>query len=407
MYHQKSRWPSAQKPHQPSAQTSYWPSVQDVLRPGAQKSRWPSAQIPHQPSAQTSYWPSIQDVLRPGAQKSRWPSAQIPHQPSAQTSYWPSVQDVLRPGAQKSLRPSAQIPHQPSAQPPRWPSVQDVLQSGAQASCLTQQKNDLLSLDKCGKTTAKFGGGGKIKAQAIKPGDFPWLAAIGITLKREKQFNAICGGTLITNRHVLSAAHCFLSSDVIKNPPSLVRLGEHHLMWDGDGAQDYRIIETHTNNYDPDTNSNDIAILKLDRTVHFKGRIAPACLPFDLPEWEYSHKRLTVVGWGMTSVSNRKYYVPMREEPEYVPLLECQQNYKFENNIITNQNICAGRGKADACQGDSGGPLNFKSSRGKNAGHVFVVGIVSHGPIMCGDASLPGVYTNVAKYEHWIRCNLN
>ncbi|CAL4120673.1 unnamed protein product, partial [Meganyctiphanes norvegica] len=103
----------------------------------------------------------------------------------------------------------------------------------------------------------------------------------------------------------------------------------------------------------------------------------------------------------------RNSYVPKREEPVHVPLWECKQKYSFLNHVITNQNICAGRGQADACMGDSGGPLNFKSSRGVNAGHVFVVGIVSHGPTMCGSATLPGVYTNVAKYEIWIRRNLN
>ncbi|CAL4237697.1 unnamed protein product, partial [Meganyctiphanes norvegica] len=96
---------------------------------------------------------------------------------------------------------------------------------------------------------------------------------------------------------------------------------------------------------------------------------------------------------------------PMREEPTHVPLWECYQQYRNLNSI-TAKNICAGRGIADACMGDSGGPLNFQSSRGSNAGRVFVVGIVSHGSNVCGSSRHPGVYVNVAKYEHWIRSNL-
>ncbi|CAL4221114.1 unnamed protein product, partial [Meganyctiphanes norvegica] len=270
----------------------------------------------------------------------------------------------------------------------------------------------------CGRSPAKFGIGNTV--QTVKPGDFPWLAAVGqmknqvtlngIIIERRENFRAMCGGTLITDRHVLSAAHCFLHPPVIRDPPTHVRLGEHDFRMDGDGAQDYRIVDRRTNNYDEDTIANDIILLKLDSHVKFNDRIAPACLPFELPEEEYSQKLLTVVGWGMTTESSQKSLVPMQEEPEHVPLGECQQKYRLHsalNRHITNQNICAGRGKADSCMGDSGGPLNFRSSSGRNAGRVFVVGIVSFGPTMCGSPTLPGVYTNVARYQNWIRNNLD
>ncbi|CAL4059684.1 unnamed protein product, partial [Meganyctiphanes norvegica] len=242
----------------------------------------------------------------------------------------------------------------------------------------------------------------------------PWLAAIGkiknqLTLNGRtihlRHYNATCGGTLITNRHVLCAAHCFMSPRVINDPPTHVRLGEHNLRTYGFGAQDYLIVDRRIGSYDQFTRSNDIIILKLDRQVEFNDRISPACLPFNLPKYEYFRKRLTVVGWGFTTESSQISVEPMREEPEHVPLWEYQQQYR---NVtpITNKNMCAGRGIADSCMGDSGGPLNFKSSRGINAGRVFVVGIVSHGPTVCGSSTQAGVYVNVAKYEHWIRNNL-
>merc|ERR1712179_64966 len=265
------------------------------------------------------------------------------------------------------------------------------------------QRTKIPTLSQCGKTSAKFGIGNNVKVQTIKPGDFPWLAAIGRVIQKS-HFEAVCGGTLITHRHVLSVAHCWQDPRVI-NEPTHVRLGEHHLARDEVGEQDYKIVDKRMNNYNRDTRSNDIILLKLDRYVEFRGRIAPACLPFTLPQEEYHNKRLTVVGWGKTTKSAKLSLEPMREEPEHVPLGECQQKYKLQT--IADTNICAGRGKADSCMGDSGGPLNFRSNQGRNAGHVFVVGIVSFGPINCGSSTKPGVYTNVAKYEQWIKSNLD
>ncbi|CAL4145189.1 unnamed protein product, partial [Meganyctiphanes norvegica] len=264
------------------------------------------------------------------------------------------------------------------------------------------RKDVTTSYSQCGRSPAKFGT--RNTAQTTKPGDFPWLAAVGRL--RSHQFKSICGGTLITDRHVLSAAHCFLDSPIVWNPPTHVRLGEHNLLSDGDGAQDYQIIDERTKDYDQVTTSNDIILLKLGRTVIFNGRISPACLPFRLSEGEYIHNHLTTVGWGLSTESNQRSLVPLQEHPQHVLLGECQQKYRkyTSGRQITDKNICAGRGGADSCKGDSGGPLNFQSRSGRKA--VYVVGIVSFGPSMCGNSKLPGVYTNVASYEHWIRSNL-
>lgn len=66
--------------------------------------------------------------------------------------------------------------------------------------------------------------------------------------------------------------------------------------------------------------------------------------------------------------------------------------------------MCAGGDKGrDSCRGDSGGPL---MSVDKNTGNWFAAGIVSFGPLPCGMAGWPGVYTKVNTYVSWISENL-
>ena len=86
----------------------------------------------------------------------------------------------------------------------------------------------------------------------------------------------LCGATLITRKHVLTAAHC------IKKDLTSVLLGEHILGKDDDGAmpEEFKIANvTKHENYNRRSYNNDIAIIELESEVTFKKGIVPACLP--------------------------------------------------------------------------------------------------------------------------------
>ena len=99
----------------------------------------------------------------------------------------------------------------------------------------------------------------------------PWIAALAYSDGQVK-----CGGTLVTARHVITAAHC------VNDQLSTVILGEHNLKQDQDKAspQTFNIVNvTKHGEYNKRTQDNDIAIIKLDREVIFNVGIRPACLP--------------------------------------------------------------------------------------------------------------------------------
>ncbi|XP_062551484.1 CLIP domain-containing serine protease HP8-like [Armigeres subalbatus] len=261
----------------------------------------------------------------------------------------------------------------------------------------------LLDLKQCGKQSKPRIANGKI-AEIF---DFPWMALLrGI----EEKFH--CGGSLIAERYVLTAAHC----NFIK--VWYVRLGETDLSKkedckvypDGekecaDPPQDIPVERFIRHKYSASRKKNDIALVKLERPAQLNDNVRTICLPLPEVSRDKLPKSMSISGWGYTETKNdvseqlRYAYIPI------VDLNRCNDTLKRLKTpwSVDNSQVCAGAGddKADNCHGDSGGPLQYFGKRG-----YVIYGVVSYGVATCGTETEPGVYTKVSHYLSWIIDNL-
>ncbi|XP_062382655.1 trypsin I-P1 [Sardina pilchardus] len=248
-------------------------------------------------------------------------------------------------------------------------------------------------LDVCGQATlnTRIVGG-----QDAPEGAWPWQ----VSLHRGGHF---CGGSLINSDWVLTAAHCFSST----NPSGLVvYLGRQSQ----EGSNANEVSRTVSQiirhpDYDSGTSDNDMALLQLSSSVTFTDYIRPVCLAAAGSTFS-SGTTTWITGWG-TIASGVSLPSPQTLQEVDVPVVgnsDCSSAYSSNSIGITGNMICAGllgQGGKDSCQGDSGGPMVSKQ------GSVWVqAGVVSFG-IGCALAEFPGVYARVSEYQSWINSQIS
>ena len=215
---------------------------------------------------------------------------------------------------------------------------------------------------------------------AVPDREYPFVAFV--TLYRNGKPDASCGGSLIDQNSVLTAAHCLLNTT-----GAVVVIGRTDLKNKNRGQE----IGASRPFIHPRYNGNgyDAGVLKLRRAV--KGIRPIKLATAKQNNLEKPGRKLTVAGWGLTGFKSTQ---PNRLRQARVPVVSDRRAERSYDAVLGPSGyvpplmIAAGNSKVNGCVGDSGGPLFDSGSRTQ-------FGIVSGGYYKCGTARYPGVYTEV------------
>jgi len=228
-----------------------------------------------------------------------------------------------------------------------------------------------------------------------KKGFYPWQAAIYY----EDEF--LCGGSLISDKLILTAAHCFkyLSTDMSLYK---VALGDNDRSKNEGSERTFSVkqIKQHPE-YKYESDTNDVAIMELSSKAHFSSDINEICLPQQneaLPVGTTCY----MSGWGKMQVDGSSVNRLQELKIPIADLEVCKKRNHFNGHVVNDKMICAGYNNgynyASGCHGDSGGPLACEQKDGS----WKLFGVVSWGSPQCNGLDRYTVFARVSKYIDWI-----
>nr|XP_012221822.1 PREDICTED: venom serine protease 34-like isoform X1 [Linepithema humile] len=258
--------------------------------------------------------------------------------------------------------------------------------SGVQFLCELQAEEEIAKDDcRCGwKKPTKIVGGMETGVN-----EYSMMAGLVDPNRRE----VYCGSSIISQTHVLTAAHCVTDRNANRVG---VLVGDHDVTTDIDTSAARLYVASRFDIhplYNPATLENDIAVVTVNSIINFSEEVGPACLPFQHRFDSFAGNYVDLLGWGTTEFGGMKSSTLQKVMVSVITYRECHRYYP---GLLYSQLCTYGEGK-DACQFDSGGPVLWQNPTTKRE---VLVGIISYG-IACGNNE-PAINTRVGSYVDWI-----
>ncbi|XP_075977377.1 transmembrane protease serine 9-like [Anticarsia gemmatalis] len=218
---------------------------------------------------------------------------------------------------------------------------------------------------------------------------------VGLVITINWFWTSVCGGSVISNNRVVTAAHC--QHDGVNTATNMVVALGTNTIFSGGVRLSTRDVTMHPQ-WNPRNAFNDIAVIRLPSSVSFNNVIQPIALPDNHVNNNFDGWNALASGFGATSDGGSGIPSTQRISAVTLPIISNAACTAVYGEWMHNTNICtSGAGGRGTCGGDSGGPLAVLINNSR-----VLVGVTSYGSSNGCQAGDPAAFARVTSFISWI-----